>query len=199
MDKRILIFKDITKCTIEEKMSIRILRNSKDIRQFMYTDHIITKDEHINYINNLKADKKNLIFIVIDNFNKVIGLISLNSINKIKENADWAFYVSPKIKNIGSVIEYYFIEFFFKNFKFEKLNCEVLENNISTQSLHKRFLFKEEGFKNKKIIKGGKELKIILFGLTKNIWFKRKVELSIFKKYFDKYNVIFDYDKKSFN
>ena len=199
MNKRTLIFKDITKCTIEEKMNIRILRNSKDIRQFMYTDHIITKDEHISYINNLKADKKNLIFIIIDNFNKVIGLVSLNSINKIKKNADWAFYVNPRIKNIGSVIEYYFIEFFFKDFKYEKLNCEVLENNITTQSLHKKFLFKEEGFKNKVIIRDGKELKIILFGLTKNVWFKRKVELSIFKKYFDKYNVIFNYDKNLFN
>lgn len=194
MVKKNLIFREITSCTDDQIKKIRNLRNLENVRKFMYTDHIITEQEHLNYITKLKNDKKNLIFIIFSDTNQIIGLVSLNSIDKPHKKADWAFYTNPEIKNIGAVIEYYFIEFFFNQLNFEKLNCEVIENNISTQKLHKKFLFEEEGIKKKNIIKDHKRIDVHLYGLTKYNWNKRKSELSKFNSFFDKYNVKFEFD-----
>ena len=60
MIKSNLIFKEITSCTSDQIKNIRHLRNLKDIRKFMFNDHIITEQEHLNYVAALKNDKKNL-------------------------------------------------------------------------------------------------------------------------------------------
>jgi len=125
MIKSNLIFKEITSCTSDQIKNIRHLRNLENIRKFMYTDHIITEQEHLNYITRLKNNKKNLVFIIFNHKNEIIGLVSLNSIDKLHKKADWAFYTNPEIKNIGAVIEYYFIEFFFNQLNFEKLNYTI--------------------------------------------------------------------------
>ena len=52
--KNNLIFKEITSCTDDQIKKIRDLRNLENVRKFMYTDHIITEQEHINYITKLK-------------------------------------------------------------------------------------------------------------------------------------------------
>ena len=199
MIKSNLIFKEITSCTSEQIKNIRHLRNLENIRKFMYTDHIITEQEHLNYIRKLKNDKKNLVFIIFNHTNEIIGLLSINSIDKMNKKADWAFYTNPEIKNIGGVIEYYFIEFFFNQLNFEKLNCKVLENNMSTQKLHKRFLFEEEGIKKEKIIKDYERKDVYLYGLTKTKWNNKKFTLSKFDNFFNKYNVNFEFDKNFLN
>lgn len=199
MVKNNLIFKEITSCTDDQIKKIRDLRNLENVRKFMYTDHIITEQEHLNYIAKLKNDKKNLVFIVFNNTNQIIGLVSLNSIDKLNKKADWAFYTNPEIKNIGAVIEYYFIEFFFNQLNFEKLNCEVIENNISTQKLHKKFLFEEEEIKKENIIKNHKRINVHFYGLTKSNWNNRKSELSKFNIFFNKYSVKFEFNKNFLN
>ena len=199
MIKSNLIFKEITSCIGDQIKNIRHLRNLENIRKFMYTDHIITEQEHLNYITRLKNDKKNLVFIIFNHTNEIIGLVSLNSIDKLHKKADWAFYTNPEIKNIGGVIEYYFIEFFFNQLNFEKLNCEVIENNISTQKLHKKFLFEEEGIKKENIIKDHKRINVHLYGLTKSNWNNRKFELSKFNIFFNKYSVKFEFNKNFLN
>ena len=193
MIKSNLIFKEITSCTSDQIKNIRHLRNLKDIRKFMFNDHIITEQEHLNYVAALKNDKKNLVFVIFDHNNEIIGSVYLHSIDKYHKKADWGLYLNPKIK-LGAVIEYYFIEFFFNQLNFEKLNCEVISNNTSTQILFKTFLFEEEGIKKENIIKDYKRMDVYLYGLTKSNWNNRKSELSEFSSFFDKYNVKFDFD-----
>ena len=195
MFKKNLIFKEITSCTDDQIKKIRDLRNLENVKKFMYTDHIISEQEHINYITKLKNDKKNLVFIIFNHTNEIIGLVSLNSIDKLHKKADWAFYTNPEIKNIGGVIEYYFIEFFFNQLNFEKLNCEVIENNISTRKLHKKFLFEEKEIKKDNIIKNNRRINVYFYGLTKFNWNNRKSELLKFNNFFNKYSVKFEFNK----
>ena len=199
MVKNNLIFKEITSCTNDQINKIRDLRNLEDVRKFMFTDHIITEQEHLNYITKLKNDKKNLVFIIFNHTNKIIGIVSLNSIDKLHKKANWAFYTNPEIKNIGAVVEYYFIEFFFNKLNFEKLNCEVIENNIAIHKLHKKFFFEEEGIKKENIIKDHKRINVHFYGLTKSNWNNRKSELSKFSVYFNKYSVKFEFNKNFLN
>ena len=195
MIKNKLVFREITSCNSDQIKKIRDLRNSENVRKFMYTDHIITEQEHLNHITKLKNDKKNLVFVIFDHTNEIIGSAYLYNIDRLHKKADWGFYTNPEIKNIGGVIEYYFIEFFFNQLNFEKINCEVIENNISIQKLPKKFLFEEEGIKKENIIKKNKRINVHFYGLTKSNWNNRKFELSKFNNFFHKYSVKFEFNK----
>ena len=52
----------------------------------------------------------------------------------------------------------------------QKLNCEVIEGNNPVVKLHKKFLFKDEGFRRSNIIKGEKRIGVHFLGLTKEDW-----------------------------
>ena len=71
-----------------------------------------------------------------------------------------------------------------------KLNCEVIEGNNSVIKLHKKFLFKDEGFRNSNIIKGEHRLGVHLLGLTKVDWISgEKIIFEKYKKVLQKFNI----------
>jgi UDP-4-amino-4,6-dideoxy-N-acetyl-beta-L-altrosamine N-acetyltransferase len=159
----------------------------------MYTDHEIGLDEHLTWIKRLEFDFRQIVFIVFVE-EVVIGVISINQLDRLNKKADWAFYLDEKSPpGLGAALEYAFINFSFDFLGLEKLNCEVIESNQSVIKLHKKFRFFEEGFRRMNIEKNGCRLGVYFLGLTKEEWNNKKV--SIFETYnntFSRYNIIFD-------
>ena len=80
------------------------------------------------------------------------------------------------------------MNFIFDDLKLEKLNCEVLENNSAVIKMHKKFNFKDEGFKRSYIQKGNNRLGVNLLGITRKEWEEKRLDIyekfnSILKKY----------------
>ena len=158
---------------------VREIRNMTNVRQHMFTDHIISKEEHQKWLETLKNNEKDLVMVVMLK-DEPIGVTSLSNINKIHLTADWGtFYIKEDMqyKGIGPIIEYKLIEMAFNEVGLEKLNCEVLEANIAVIRLHKRFGFVEEGIRRKNIIKNGCRINVHLLGLLKDEWLKIRPEI----------------------
>ncbi len=148
----------------------------------MYTDHTIELNEHLDWINRLKTDKKQIVFVILDEKDDPLGVVSVNAIDQLQEKTDWAYYLTENARGgLGSAIEYAFIDFVFNNLDMQKLNCEVIEGNDSVVKLHKKFLFKDEGLRSSNIIKEGKRIGVHFLGLTKEDWVRGKNNL--FEKY----------------
>ena len=167
-----MIFKNIT--TVEQKLQLEALkwRNYIDIRKHMYTDSIISEQEHLTWINSLITNKSKKVYIAYKN-KEAIGAVSISNIDKLHKKANWAFFLNPKFlnaKGLGALMEYHFLNFVFNNFDIEKLNCEVLETNPSVIKLHKKFGFIEEGIRRKNIIKDNKRINVYLLGILKEEW-----------------------------
>ena len=187
--------REITKCTDEQKKSVREVRNQESVRKSMYTEHEIPLDEHLAWLERLKSDKGQIVFVVLVD-NEVSGVASINEIDKLHLKSDWAYYLDENFRGgLGAALEFNLINFVFDELGLEKLNCEVIETNDAVVRLHKKFSFTEEGFRRKNIIKNNKRIGVYFLGLTKSDWLRDRGEIkSRYDKIMDKFDLAIEYE-----
>jgi len=179
---RAITLKKLIDCSLGQQKAIREIRNHDGVRQSMYTDHLISEDEHHKWIERLKSDTRQIVFLALDETEAPVGLVSVNALDQLHKKADWAFYLDQKERGgLGAALEFALINFVFDSIGCEKLNCEVIESNAAVVKLHKKFNFKEEGFRRSNIIKNGERIGVFFLGLTKEDWITNKND--IIKKY----------------
>ena len=153
---------------IQEK--VRLWRNKEDIRKYMINQHIITKEEHFKWLENLKSKNDCKFWVVFFN-NIPIGSVSLQNMDYDKLTSEWGFYIGEDVYTglgLGAIIEYNLLEYFFLKLNFTTLFGIVLDTNLLILKMHKKFGFKIIGGE-KKII-GKKKHTIILMSIKKNDW-----------------------------
>lgn len=158
------------------QLDVRNWRNHTSIKRNMYTDETISIEQHQVWLNSLKEDKRNEVYIAYKS-DEPIGIVSINHVNTLHRNADWAFYLNPKylgVKGLGMLMEYHFLNYVFEKFDIEKLNCEVLSINSTVITLHLKFGFEVEGIRRKNIIKDGDRTDVHLLGILKGEWAETK-------------------------
>lgn len=167
-DIRFVSLLDVSESDLE---TVRQIRNHDDIRKYMYTDHLISKDEHANWVRQMRDCESVKPFVIYRN-DKLIGFVSLSRISRLHSTAEWAFYLHPEDQGggIGVAVEYALLEYAFGEIGISKLNCEVLELNPNVVMLHKKFGFQEEGFRRSNILKDGQRIGVHLLGLTAPEW-----------------------------
>lgn len=192
---KIITLIPLTDLDTEAQMRVRDIRNEPAVRKWMYTDHVISANEHLSWINRLKNDERQIVFVVLDDGRAPLGVVSVNAIDRLHKKTDWAYYLTETARGgLGSALEFAFIDFIFRTLQMDKLNCEVIEKNDTVVKLHKKFLFQEEGFRRSNIIKNGSRISVHFLGLTKEDWLAGRVQIQ--EKYqgvFDKFSVSFQW------
>src|SRR5579884_2655006 len=77
-----------------ESEQVRRWRNHKEVRKWMYSDHLISREEHLRFIDGLKENDKNFFWMVADQEGG-LGVISLNRVDTKNKNAYLGIYVNP--------------------------------------------------------------------------------------------------------
>lgn len=163
--------RDICICTVEQQMDVLTIRNSAAVRKSMYNEHEISVNEHFSYIERLKEDSRQKVFVVLRDGKKASGVVSINQIDRLHSKADWAFYLDENERGgVGSSLEIFMLDFVFSKLEMEKLNCEVIETNPNVVAMHKKFGFVEEGFRRSNIEKDSKRIGVHFLGITKGDW-----------------------------
>ena len=178
-----LKLQNILNCSKIETDEILKFRNEKEIRKNMFTQHIISKKEHLEWLKKLKINNSVKNLIVFKN-NEVIGFFGISKIFK-QESAYWAFYISKEFRKIGIGIslEYLAIEYLFKRLRLKKIFCEVLLSNPDVINLHKKFGFTLTNKNNYTILINKKKIKLVKLKLKKEKW--EILKLNIKKKFFN--------------
>lgn len=181
----------LTSLDTESQLKVREIRNEENVRKWMYTDHVIGVDEHLEWVNRLKQDDSQIVFTIMSEERIPLGVVSVSAIDRLHKKADWAYYLTETARGgLGSALEYSFINFVFDTLGMDKLNCEVIEGNDAVVKLHKKFMFQEEGFRRSNILKNGARIGVHLLGLTKENWLAGKPDIQ--KKYkgvFEKFSI----------
>lgn len=161
-----ILLKNFINASIEEKEMVRECRNDESIRKWMYSDEIISQEEHFNFLENLQKDNKNFYWIVYKD-EGFIGVISLNNINIKNKNAYLGIYSNPfcEMKNKGSLLSNCLIKVAFDIFELHSLKLEVIENNERAIDFYKKMGFEEEGVLKEFVCKDGKWLNVIIMGV----------------------------------
>ena len=122
----------LTDLDTELQMMVRGIRNEENVRKWMYTDHVIGTNEHLAWINHLKQDDTQIVFVVMDDERNPLGVISVNAIDRLHKKTSWGYYLTETARGgLGSALEYSFINFIFDTLGMDKLNAEVIEGNLS--------------------------------------------------------------------
>ncbi len=190
-----VLLREITKCTDEQKKSVRKVRNQDSIRKSMYTEQEIQLSEHLAWIEHLQNDNRQIVFVVLMD-DVVSGVVSVTAIDRLHLKSDWAFYLDGNVRGgLGAALEFGLINFVFQRLGLEKLNCEVIEINEAVVKLHKKFGFVEEGFRRENIIKNENRMGVFFLGLTKSDWEREKETVkNRYKKVIDKFDLEIEYE-----
>jgi len=166
--------------TPDDKEKIHAWRNLPEIRKYMYTDHVITAEEHDAWFQRITSDPSCRYWIIVCD-SEDVGLVNLYAIDRSNQRCYWAFYiVSPNVrgKGVGSFAEYSILRYVFDELKLNKLCCEVLDFNQGVVRIHKSFGFVQEGLYRKHIFKGGEPHDVVCLGMLREEWEATKVALT---------------------
>ena len=147
-------------------------RNLPEIRKYMYTDHLITLEEHEAWFQRIMNDPTSTYWIIVCD-SEDVGLVNLYSIDRRHHRSYWAFYiVSPNVrgKGVGTFAEYFVLRHVFDELNLNKLCCEVLDFNQGVVRMHKSFGFVQEGLLRKHVFKGGKAHDVVCLGMLREEW-----------------------------
>lgn len=150
---------------------VRQLRNAPEVRQYMYTHHEISVDEHAAWVASLQGNAGQRAWVVRYD-DRIEGLVSLGAIRPQQKSAEWAFYLSPAMQGqgVGGVVEFLLLDEAFGRAGLEKLNCEVLATNPKVVAMHQKFGFAVEGTRRANVIKDGVRTDVVLLGILAAEW-----------------------------
>jgi UDP-4-amino-4,6-dideoxy-N-acetyl-beta-L-altrosamine N-acetyltransferase len=155
-----------------DKDQLRVWRNLPDIRAWMYSDHVISPEEHERWFNAALADPARKYWIIqVDG--RPVGLANLYDIAPAHRKCSWAYYLadgSTRGKGVGAFVEFKVIEHVFVDHGLNKLSCEVLIGNEAVWKLHESFGFKREALLRAHVWKDGEPADVIGLGLLAEDW-----------------------------
>ena len=164
----------------ETQLQVLKIRNEEHIREWMYTQDIISINDHFSWIERLKEDQSRICLVIIKDNDQVFGVINLMNIDRINKRVEMGCYRTLKNtekglmnKCLSKVMDYSFFDL-----GMEKVYSEVFEGNIKSANMLTRILFVEEGFMRSHIILKKKRIGIHIFGLLKNDWQMGKNKLN---------------------
>jgi UDP-4-amino-4,6-dideoxy-N-acetyl-beta-L-altrosamine N-acetyltransferase len=166
--------------TAGDKEKMREWRNLPEIRKYMYTDHIISPQEHELWFGRILKDPSCRYWIIVCDAEDV-GVVYLYSIDRQNRRCYWGFYiVSPTVrgKGAGTFTEYSVLQHVFDEMEFNKLCCEVLAFNRGVVRMHHSFGFVQEGLFRKHISKGGEMHDVVCLAILREEWETAKKPLT---------------------
>ena len=165
-----LRLRPLVNCSVEQQIDLLEIRNSAEVRRWMYHSDVIPIPAHLAFIAGLKNDDTRQFFVVLQE-EKPIGAVIFSQIDSTNGSADWAFYLSSgAMKGLGSALEVAALNYLFQDRKIEKLHCEVLEDNERVVRMHQRFGFEVEGKRVSAVHRAEGRVGYILLGITRSKW-----------------------------
>ncbi|MCE8038919.1 UDP-2,4-diacetamido-2,4,6-trideoxy-beta-L-altropyranose hydrolase [Halomonas sp. MCCC 1A11062] len=159
--------------SMEEHDLERVLawRNHPDVRRFMYTQRMITLDEHLTWFERARQTPERHL-LIYEQDGQPLGVVNLNVVDTQARRAEWGFYLAPDAprgsgQGLGRCTLYYA----FATLGLNKLCGEVLADNQRSLHFHERLGFRREATLRDHFHDGSAYHNVIGFGLLADEWY----------------------------
>lgn len=152
-------------------------RNSDRIRRQMFSEHIITMEEHCRWFNSLDPTRqRNLLFSFQDN---PAGVVNLTGIDCDNQRCSWGFYVGSTDvpRGTGLLMGVLALDYAFERLGVRKICSEALVSNQASCSYHQKLGFTTEGLLKAHIKKGMDFVDVKVFALFEDHWQNHRRDL----------------------
>lgn len=166
---------------IEERDLNMVLewRNSDRVRSCMYTDHIITFEEHSSWYERTRQAEFPAI-LIFEYRGVPAGLKSFSQIDRFNNRCYWGFYLgmTELPAGCGSAMGFLALEYILEKQNFHKVCAEVFAFNEVSVKYHTRLGFAQEGRFVQHVFKNNHYEDIISFAILREDWLSGKPELT---------------------
>lgn len=154
-------------------------RNSERIRANMYTDHIISLEEHRAWFEKSKLNATS-VYLVFEVQEQLAGLVYFTDIDTKNSKSHWGFYLGEENlpQGSGTAMGILGLEYAFTQLNIRKLCGEVFAFNEASSRFHKKLGFSEEGRFVKHVLKRGIYQDVVLFALFYDDWSSKRHKLN---------------------
>ena len=146
-------------------------RNSDRIRPMMYTDHVISQEEHRAWFDGLpgRNDKRHLVFEIQQ---MPTGVVNITGISETHRRCTWGFYIGREDapRRAGLAMGICALDYMFNSLKMNKVTGEVLAFNDASFQYHLKLGFTEEGRLARHVWKGGQTEDVIILAQFADRW-----------------------------
>jgi UDP-4-amino-4,6-dideoxy-N-acetyl-beta-L-altrosamine N-acetyltransferase len=163
----------------EDSPLLHTWRNLPDVARFMYSDHVISAEEHAKWFAAIADDHRRQYWL-IEMDGAPVGLANLYDIDPAHRRCGWAYYLaepSTRGRGIGTYVEYFVLGHVFEKMGLNKLYCEVLASNEAVWSFHEKVGFKREALYRAHVFKNGAFEDVIGLAMRAHEWRMHKEAL----------------------
>jgi len=164
---------------IEDKAMVLSWRNQERVRRFMYTDHVISTDEHERWLSQALANTSAR-YLIFEFNSRPVGFVSFSNLEPIQLRGSWAYYLGETdVPNgTGSAMEFLALDYAFEHLKIRKLCCEVFGFNESVIKLHQKFGFRQEGLFAAHVLKSRVFEDVVVLAIFASDWMKHRERMA---------------------
>lgn len=163
----------LRKLTLSDAENLKEITNDKSILKQLPLKTPFTIEEAIKFIKNSQKEMKkgiNQEFGICDcKTNRLMGVLSLMTINKTDRNCELGFWIGKQFRSNGfaenAIKEG--LNYAFKELKIKRVFALVYHNNIASCNLLKKIGFIQEGYLRKTTFKQNKWYDEFLFSILK--------------------------------
>lgn len=127
-------------------------RNANHVRKYMFSNQVISREEHLAWFHNISKDPLRQCLIFENNWKK-LGAINVTQDHDHTLSCKWGLYLGEKNrpKKSGLKMGFMALNFIFGNLKYEKIHAEILSVNEPSIRFHKKLNFEIDDYtKNNK-------------------------------------------------
>lgn len=162
-----------------DRERIFVWRNSSVVRSAMYSNHLITKEEHYRWFDKIRKDEINR-YLIFEERGNPLGFVCFTGYDMVNKKAFNGGYLGERVGcsnvGLGAAMEFFLLDYAFKGLKLHKLCCEVLEFNKKVVSQHLKFGYMEEGYFSKHIYRDNVYYDVHFLSIFQDVWnMKREI------------------------
>lgn len=132
----------------------------------------LSKSAMLEYVRGIQKAQNHLVLAICDrSTHQHIGNISLQSIDWISRNAEFAILIGDRqhqSKGIGYEAGKLILKHGFFELNLERISCGTFSNNVKMQKLAESLGMKLEGQRRRAIFKNGAYLDVLEYGILKS-------------------------------
>ena len=166
----------IEQITLADKAMLLEWRNSVEVSEWMYTNHIISEAEHSAWFERMLSNKATQYWkIVVDS--TPVGAVVLSGINAVEQSCSWAIYLGESsARGLGVAQAACLLSL---NFAFDALNlrlvrCEAIAQNTRAIGLYQQVGFVPQIADAQNMRRGESNLAIVKLELSDSAWISGK-------------------------
>ncbi len=146
-------------------------RNDARVRKHMYTDHVISPEEHGRWFERVLL-RESAVHYIFELQGEPIGHVGFSKLEKLHQRAEWTFHLRPEgaPRGSGSALGFFAIDCFFNALGMRKLVGEVLSDNDKSLKMHRNLGFVEEGVRLAHVARGGSWVNVHEFAILQESW-----------------------------